>query len=303
MLLYKNRYRLVIYFVFVSFLISLIPSCADSSVSIDEKHFPDIAFREAVSEFDANNNGTLSARELKDLKELSVARCSNLSGIEYLTSLEELNVGHAHFTNEVSFFSDLSILRLSFTYCTFDSDVNLNGCRVKRIKFDCCKFNSKVDISNCSSLVSTDFEYCKILGGIDLSGCSELVKFYGENFYGEGKCVLNLSGCMKLERFSLSGSVDYPPFPFSKIDLKSCAALNHVFILAGEELKELDIADSPNIAFLQLEHSGIQVLDISDNPYLISLIEQTPGKGDSRTVCYSSDNAYILCDSAIEFAT
>lgn len=75
--------------------LGLVPALAASKpVAINEKNFPDTAFRKYVKQFDANKDGKLDAAEIKDVDEIDVEgkkAVKNLKGIEYFTALEELD--------------------------------------------------------------------------------------------------------------------------------------------------------------------------------------------------------------------
>ena len=67
---------------------------AASAVKINTKNFPDSVFQSYVStNFDTNSDGKLSAKEIKNATEISIASkaVTSLTGIEYLTSLKKLD--------------------------------------------------------------------------------------------------------------------------------------------------------------------------------------------------------------------
>ncbi len=73
------------------------------SVSINQKTFPNKIFRMEVSKWDRDRNGTLSAKEIKNIKKISMRttaknqnKTMNLAGIERLNHLTELRVENGY---------------------------------------------------------------------------------------------------------------------------------------------------------------------------------------------------------------
>lgn len=65
------------------------------ALALDATHFPDAAFRDALSaQVDRNGDGQLSDKEIRQADELNLSNSgiASLQGIEYLTALEELEV-------------------------------------------------------------------------------------------------------------------------------------------------------------------------------------------------------------------
>ena len=65
---------------------------APTGIAIDETHFPDQAFREAVKPFDRDRNGYLNDEELAEAEEISCpeSAITSLKGIEHFTELKIL---------------------------------------------------------------------------------------------------------------------------------------------------------------------------------------------------------------------
>ena len=63
-----------------------------ADVQIDEEHFPDSAFREAVTAFDLDQDGKLSGEEIKKIEYLNIAKkgIASLQGVEYLTEVKNI---------------------------------------------------------------------------------------------------------------------------------------------------------------------------------------------------------------------
>ena len=83
----KNR-------IFVLIFVLLIALCAFAlaDVAIDEKHFPDAAFRKVVITFDTNHNGKLSDAEIAEVTDINCDSkgIASLKGLAYFSALEAL---------------------------------------------------------------------------------------------------------------------------------------------------------------------------------------------------------------------
>ena len=71
-------------------------------VPIDEEHFPDAVFREEVSSYDRNRDGSLSVEECGNVKELSInysEDLTSLEGIRYFYALTYLDCSSNQLTS------------------------------------------------------------------------------------------------------------------------------------------------------------------------------------------------------------
>ncbi|MCD7883677.1 MAG: fibronectin type III domain-containing protein, partial [Lachnospiraceae bacterium] len=87
-----------------------------TSVALDEDNFPDVSFRTLLSEgFDTDLDGILSYEELGDVTTLSLTNkgISDLSGIEYLTSLTSIDCS----SNNLSYLDVSSNTKLKTLTC------------------------------------------------------------------------------------------------------------------------------------------------------------------------------------------
>lgn len=93
----KSRVLWVLAGIVVCLLICAVIGCAvfekNGRVAIDEEHFPDAALREAVTEYDQNQDGILGVNEANKAEYINVhdRNVTTLQGIEYLRGLKELS--------------------------------------------------------------------------------------------------------------------------------------------------------------------------------------------------------------------
>ncbi len=133
---------------------------SDKIVEINEKNFPDSAFREKIASYDIDNNGWLGQLEIDQLKKLNASGSNvhTVEGIGYLTELEELIVQT----------SDVHVLDLS------------KNTKLKKIS---C-INSSVGtikIGNCKDLRILECGSCMLLSSLDVSKNTKLEELYCYN--------------------------------------------------------------------------------------------------------------------------
>lgn len=91
------RKRLLSILLLCCMVLTLLPTAAFAAgdVAINDTNFPDEKFREYVkTEFDKDNNDSLSADEIAAVKDIRPTHrdISSLTGVEHFTNLERLNV-------------------------------------------------------------------------------------------------------------------------------------------------------------------------------------------------------------------
>lgn len=93
----------------------VLSSCSVFGVRVDKHHFPDQALRTVVTTYiDKDKNGYLSKDEMEKCNTLIVwDSCSDLSGLEYLTGLEELDLCYCSDLSGIEHLTNLKSLLLS----------------------------------------------------------------------------------------------------------------------------------------------------------------------------------------------
>ena len=131
---------------------------ARSSVRIDTKSFPDVAFRKYISDnFDRDHDGSLSSKELADVEViyLSGPAVKNLKGIGYFGSLKQL------------FLYKSEITRLDVSKNTDLEQLTVRSNKIRAL-----------DLSKNKKLTHLDILEDHALSGIDVSNCRKLKKFW-----------------------------------------------------------------------------------------------------------------------------
>ena len=152
-------------------------------ITINEKNFPDVNFRNWLLKQDYATDGVLTEEMLSEVTELDVRRCAihSLKGIEYFTALTKLNCSMNHLTFlDISHCPALAVLDCSINDLAYlDLSHNqeltkLNCSDNPLVSFD-VSHNPALRVLDCSTnlLKSLDLEQNSALRVLDCS-CNEL---------------------------------------------------------------------------------------------------------------------------------
>lgn len=229
--------------------VSTIPRNLGNFIEINEKAFPDEKVRSVLSlRYDLDNDGYYSEDEISlvkkmDLKELGL---TSLQGLEYFTSLEELDVSKNSFNGTL----DLSLLSglKSFTMNSNKGRDGVNlvfGLMFELSSINCCFSKiSSIDVSACTNLETLQIEY-NDLSEINLSNNYKLKELYCGHNQLDGIDVKNNT---ELETLVIGpNQYDY----YSPVDKKN-------------SIGNLDLRNNPNLKVLIIDWCGIGILDISN---------------------------------------
>jgi len=187
-----------------------------SQVAINAANFPDENFRSYVSSnFDTDSNGYLSTAEISNAKQIELngymdrdplaAAVSDLTGIEFLTSLEYLECGWNHVT-ELNLANN-TMLRDVSIYGTGITNLDLsNNPRVTNVAAGESSLRS-LNISNCHDLTGVFVQECP-LETLDIRNCPALVDVVenGERKVGDG---YNIEYCFFTDEGYIDGNRGY----------------------------------------------------------------------------------------------
>ena len=268
-------------------MVPAVTATAASGIKIDEAHFPDAAFRAYLKNyFDLDVNGYLSSGEIKEIDHLSFFKSdkvSNLKGIEYLTSVENLYFDSEKLTycdlskvsklKMVSIRSDIETLDVSknanLEYIWIESNnlKSLNVSNNKKIKDILLTGNaqfSSFDVSKNTALESFVI-YSNQLKSLDLTKNTRLKtlgivtsKEFSSIKLGKNTALIDLSiddstlksidlsGCTKLEKLYIKS------YELTSIDLQKNTRLKHVDVFSTE-VNELDVSNCKDLEYLTFD--------------------------------------------------
>ncbi len=204
--------------IFVLVFVLLVTLCAFAlaDVAIDEKHFPDTAFRKVVSDFDTNHNGKLSDAEIANVTSI---RCeekgiASLKGLEYFSALETLlcagnkltsldlsgNPELGHLECENNQLIELNVRccpKMKMLYCSHNKITALDLTKTPCIEWLKCEHNriTSLDFSKCSNI---HYAICQDndMDTLTLKNNNRLYYLYA---YGNRFRTLDVSSCDLLD--------------------------------------------------------------------------------------------------------
>lgn len=138
-------------------------------VAINQKNFPDTAFRKYVTQFDKNKDGHLSTSEIKKVTDMELSDdCSaikSLKGVEYFNALQTLVI------------CGTSVKVLDLRENSKLAALDISGTSLKTLKITGLKNLNWVDATS------------KNLASLDIAGCTKLLSSVKQPWYFEGDTV------------------------------------------------------------------------------------------------------------------
>ena len=226
---------------------------ADTKIPLDKAHFPDKAFRECVKEyFDDDGDGYLSSAEIEDNFVLNCNRSGvkDLTGIEYLTNLRDLDVEETDLTE-----MDLSKnTKLEELYCRENKLTKLDVSKnTKLIKLFCGENNlTKLDVSNNTKLILLCCEKNK-LTKLDVSKNTEL---------GELGCEHNSIEALDVSKNTKLVKLDCTQNPIEALDVSNNLEL-YQLDCGDTKITKLDISKNTKLIGLSVQNLGLTELALS----------------------------------------
>ena len=256
------RKRLLSILLLCCMVLTLLPTAALAAddVAINDTNFPDEKFREYVkTEFDEDNNNSLSAGEIAKAKDIHLAGrgISSLAGVEHFTNLEELDVQHNEelTTLNLSKNTELKTLKCSNTKLT-----SLDTSHNKKLVYLQCDYIPTLTTLNVSENKDLKTLYCKhnALTALDLTNNSALEKLEcGDNEL----TTLDLSKNTELKYFGCFNS------KLSSLDLTNNTNLEELYF-CGNNVSNIDVSENTKLKFLHLFGNQLITLDTSKNSNL-----------------------------------
>ena len=235
------RKRLLSILLLCCMVLTLLPTAAFAAgdVAINDTNFPDEKFREYVkTEFDKDNNDSLSADEIAAVKDIRPTHrdISSLTGVEHFTNLERLNVQD----NEKLTTLDLSKnTALVFLLC---SNTNLTS----------------LDTSHNTKLVFLECNEVSTLTSLNVSRNTELKQLSCRD---NALTALDLTNNTALEKLGCGGN------EFTTLDLSKNTSLKYFGFFNGK-LSSLDLTNNTNLEELYFCGNNFSTIDVSKNTKL-----------------------------------
>ena len=150
-------------------------------IAINEKNFPDVAFRNYIQKkADKNNNYSLDSDELEKLQEIYLSNGDNVkdcTGIEYLINLKSITIKDCSLTTPLDLTYNTEVVYLNVENCALESLI-VNSDSMTYL--DCQNNNlDELDLTNVSNLTYLNVSNNNI-SYIDVSNCTDLNKIVVE---------------------------------------------------------------------------------------------------------------------------
>jgi len=274
-----------------------------ADITIDEKNFPDKAFRNYVlKELDLDNSGTLSENEWVNAKTISLreADVESVKGIEFFTNAEVMDFSRNKINNidisknthlrvftctenrlgslDVSNNLELEDLHLSNNYIT-SLDVSMLS------NLDCLIIRgnklTSLNVSKNIKLRDLSFENNN-LTSIDVSKNTELSTLgCGNNKITKLDiskntklthltCYMNALGSLDISKNTKLTSLSCGSCNLSSLDVSKNPELYNLYV-EDNKLTSLNVSNNPELRYLACENNSLSVLDVSKNTHLYCL--------------------------------
>lgn len=219
-------------------------SDAASPVAIDEAHFPDEYFRWYVGQYiDTDGDGMLSTIEASAVKKIFegsyYTSTSDLTGIEYFTELESLNL----YQTQVKSLDLSKNTALKFLVCNQDT------------------YLESLDISQNVALEVLNVSNTK-LTSLDVSHLKNLKELYCN---GLKLSTLDISNNPLLEVFDCGGN------ELTSLDVSNNLSLN-TLRCGSNHLTSLDVSALSDLVVLDFSYNQFTSIDLSNNLHMVTLI-------------------------------
>lgn len=214
---------------------------AETKIAIDTKNFPDANFRNLLKTYSTDGK-TLSESDIAKITALGVKesektifeKVTNLSGIEYLTSLRELNIEGNTKITALDLSQNDSLIQLDAGHCT---------------KLASVKLPAGITTVHLSSTAISEF---------DTSALTELSDLAVS---GTKLTSLDVSKNTKLEALSIAFT------GINSIDLTANTELKELYV-SGCDLTKLDVSKNTKLLTLFAGNCNLTSLDVSNNTEL-----------------------------------
>lgn len=218
-------------------------SDAASPVAIDEAHFPDEYFRWYVAQYiDTDGDGMLSTIEASAVKQIFdnmyYTTTSDLTGIEYFTELESLNL----YQTQVKFLDLSKNTALKFLVCNQDN--NLESLDISQ--------NVALEVLNVSNTKLTS---------LDVSHLKNLKELYCKSL---NMGTLDISNNPLLEVLDCAGN------GLTSLDVSDHISLN-TLRCNSNKLTSLDVSKLTGLKELDCSYNQLTSLDLTNNLALVTL--------------------------------
>ena len=266
-------------------MVGAINTSAQTTVPIDEEHFPDEGFRNYVNAHATPDNISSITRFTID-DEKSEYNIKDLQGIEYFTSLTDLAIYSCNITN--TNLSNIPNLRSLVVYnCPELISLSMTGhSQIAGIGIDHCKNLSVAHLSNNPNLGTLFIQQNSNLQQIELEGNVALkeIKLWQPKDALMTTCDFSMLPNLEylsfnnLQGLNLSGNTNLKHLDTTDspnllgIDISNNVNLEAVWFFGTKNLPSLDVRSNTRLKDLRIKSHQLTSLDVSNNTNLEFLL-------------------------------
>lgn len=235
---------------------------ANAGVALNATNFPDQKFFTFVFTFaDINKNLYLSDSELANLTVINVSEwsISNLKGIEYFTSLKELDCSYNPDLTNLDLTSNTKLEVLACKWCNLTS-LNVSKC-TELTDLDCWGNQlTTLNLQNNTKLVNLNCPNNK-LTSLNVAKNTVLTKL---ECYDNQLTSLDVHNNTKLKTLNCNNN------KLTSLNVAKCTVLTAIFC-ENNQLTSLDVHENTNLNNLNCNGNKLTSLDLSKNGWLMFL--------------------------------
>ena len=233
-----------------------------AGLEINDTNFKDANLRSYLAQFaDRNRDGYLSSSEIEALTSLYFRskKFTNMSGIEYLTNLQRLEIINCYLPS-----MDLSKnTALQSVQCTDSYLTSLTLGKLPALTELRCSNNqlTSLNVTGCPNLTLLNCSSNQI-GSLNLSKCTALTTL---SCSGNQLTTLNVRACTALTTLGCSENL------LTTLDLQKNTALTNLYCELNQ-LTTLDLRKNTALAKLQCRWNQLETLDLRKNTALTDVV-------------------------------
>ena len=272
----------------------LICTAALADVTVNEKHFPDMHFREYVRDtHDWDQNGVLDASEIKAVEKIEIEdkETKSLTGIGVFTNLRTLYCLSCKI-ERLDLSNNTALVDVNCYACRNLTNIEVRGCKsLKYLDCSSCKLKN-VDVSKNTALMQLTCSFNQ-LKKLDVSKNTELMYLSCSDNKLE---KLDISHNTKLLGLYCSNNT------ISDLHLEKLLSLNDL-VCSYNRLRSLNIKSNKKLETLECEHNNFKSLDLQHNAYLIDTLIDMPlyKKDGVKSFCYNlNEEIFISVDDDVD---
>ncbi len=227
-------------------------------VRINEKNFPDEAFRNYLIKKDHDGDNYYSADQIAFIYGFELTGCKNLEGIEHFESLWQLKLTNCEDISaieSVSKLRDLTLVDCKNVDIDFSKLVNL-----RRLTITNSNVTVDIDLSDFQKVTEIEIEDSTVRN-LTLNNCAILDKVYLHRSTAD---TVKMNNCPFFSTFTVSEVQN-----LSSVEITECPNMGGAFFSDCPELSELVLRECTNLSNINIYYcDGVKEVDVRGCKYI-----------------------------------